>query len=106
MKATIDIPDELYRQVKAKSALEGRAIREVATELFELYVHGGAESRSDRGAEPRPARDRPPAWFGVAGRYGAKAQRHDPAAVRVSVERGWAEEVAEREAGLDEPDRR
>ena len=26
MKATIDIPDEVYRRVKAKAALEGRAI--------------------------------------------------------------------------------
>ncbi|MDX2224531.1 MAG: hypothetical protein SFV21_17395 [Rhodospirillaceae bacterium] len=34
MKATIDIPDELYRRVKAKSALEGRAIRAVAIELL------------------------------------------------------------------------
>lgn len=32
MKATIEIPDELYRRVKAKSALEGRPVREVALE--------------------------------------------------------------------------
>jgi hypothetical protein len=30
MKATIEVPDDLYRRVKAKSALEGRAVREVA----------------------------------------------------------------------------
>lgn len=34
MKATIDIPDDLYRRVKARSAEEGRRIREVAAELF------------------------------------------------------------------------
>ena len=38
MKATIDIPDELYRRVKAKSALEGRPIRTVAIELFERWL--------------------------------------------------------------------
>lgn len=38
MKATIEIPDELYRQVKAKSALEGRAIREVTIELYQAWV--------------------------------------------------------------------
>jgi hypothetical protein len=38
MKTSIDIPDDLYRQVKAKSALEGRAVREVATELFAAWV--------------------------------------------------------------------
>lgn len=38
MKATIEIPDELYRQVKAKSALEGRAIREVTIDLYQTWV--------------------------------------------------------------------
>ena len=38
MKATIEIPDELYRQVKAKSALEGRAIREVTIELYKTWL--------------------------------------------------------------------
>ena len=38
MKATIDIPEDLYRKVKAKSALEGRPVREVAIELFREWV--------------------------------------------------------------------
>lgn len=38
MKATIEIPDTLYRQVKARSALEGRAIREVTIELYEHWL--------------------------------------------------------------------
>lgn len=38
MKATIEIPDELYRQVKAKSALEGRAVREVTIELYRAWL--------------------------------------------------------------------
>jgi hypothetical protein len=38
MKATIDIPDELYRKVKAKSALEGRPIRAVTVELYERWL--------------------------------------------------------------------
>jgi hypothetical protein len=38
MKATIDIPDDLYRKVKAKSALEGRPIRAVAIELFQSWL--------------------------------------------------------------------
>jgi hypothetical protein len=37
MKATIEIPDELYRKVKAKSALEGRPVREVAIALFRSW---------------------------------------------------------------------
>jgi hypothetical protein len=38
MKATIDVPDELYRRVKAKSALQGRAIREVTVELYQRWL--------------------------------------------------------------------
>lgn len=38
MKATIDVPDELYRRVKAKTALQGRAIREVTVELYQRWL--------------------------------------------------------------------
>ena len=38
MKATIEIPDELYRRVKAKSALHGRAIRDVTMELYQRWL--------------------------------------------------------------------
>jgi hypothetical protein len=38
MKATIDIPDDLYRRVKAKSALEGRPIRAVTVELYRRWL--------------------------------------------------------------------
>jgi hypothetical protein len=38
MKATIDIPDELYRQVKARSALLGRAVRDVTIELYRHWL--------------------------------------------------------------------
>lgn len=40
MKTSIDLPDDLYRRVKSKSALEGRAVREVATALFSAWVDG------------------------------------------------------------------
>ena len=40
MKTTIDIPDELYRQVKARSALQGKAVREVTVELYERWLAG------------------------------------------------------------------
>ena len=52
MKATIDIPDELYRRVEAKSALEGRPVRSVAIELFERWLEEGA---------PLSQRPKPPA---------------------------------------------
>lgn len=40
MKTSLDLPDDLYRRVKSKSALEGRAVREVATALFAAWVDG------------------------------------------------------------------
>ncbi|MFN8526006.1 MAG: hypothetical protein U0821_23130 [Chloroflexota bacterium] len=38
MKATIEIPDDLYRRVKAKSALEGRRVREVTISLYRTWL--------------------------------------------------------------------
>jgi hypothetical protein len=38
MKATIEIPDDLYRRVKAKSALQGRPIREVTIALYQAWL--------------------------------------------------------------------
>ncbi len=35
MKATIDIPDELYREVKIKAAREGRPLREIVISALE-----------------------------------------------------------------------
>jgi hypothetical protein len=42
MKATIDLPDDLYRRVKARTAVEGRRIREVAADLFRQWLNEGA----------------------------------------------------------------
>lgn len=41
MKTSLDLPDELYRHIKSKSALEGRAVRDVAIELFSAWVNAG-----------------------------------------------------------------
>ncbi|MES2922811.1 MAG: hypothetical protein V4819_14755 [Verrucomicrobiota bacterium] len=38
MKATFQIPDELYREVKAETAREGRTLREVTISLFEQWL--------------------------------------------------------------------
>ena len=46
MKATIEVPDELYRRVKAKSALQGRTIREVTTELYQQWLADGPAADS------------------------------------------------------------
>ena len=38
MKATFNIPDELYREVKAQSAQEGRPVRDVVVTLFRQWL--------------------------------------------------------------------
>ena len=42
MKATVDIPDALYRKVKARSAMAGRTVRDVTIELYEDWLAAGA----------------------------------------------------------------
>jgi hypothetical protein len=51
MKATIDIPDEIYRKVKAKSALEGRRIRDVTVALYQRWLSEGAPGRAEESPE-------------------------------------------------------
>lgn len=50
MKTTIDIPDDLYRQVKAKTALEGKRIRDVTIELYRRWLGHGPEPAPPEGA--------------------------------------------------------
>jgi hypothetical protein len=88
MKATIEIPDDLYRRVKAKSALRGQAVREVVMDLFQGWI---AEEDDTTAAKP-VVTDRRPAWFGVARTYAQRVSRHDMAAVRASIASGRAGE--------------
>ncbi len=97
MKATIDVPDELYRKVKAKSALEGRAIRDVAVELFRGYVTGqGRPSPAEPTATQEARRILPgqeiPSWFGALEAQAREIQQHDMEAIRESIGRGVAAE--------------
>jgi hypothetical protein len=95
MKATIDIPDDLYRKVKAKSALEGRPVRDVTLQLFRKWVgESGGGERTRRSGEGRK-----PPWFGALRAYARNARgRHDLETIRESIARGRAAgEVADRD---------
>jgi hypothetical protein len=54
MKATIEVPDELYRRVKARAALQGRSVREITIELYEVWL---------RQEEPALASEAPERWL-------------------------------------------
>lgn len=86
MKATIDLPEDLYRRVKGKSALEGVTVREVAITLFHRWVEEqeGVRAHAATGTADRPI----PAWFGAARKYARRTKSHDMEAVRRSIVRG------------------
>lgn len=92
MKATIEVPDDLYRQVKAKSALEGRAVREVAEELFRGYVGlgPGDQGRQQASSPVTRADVPPPPWFGALRKYARRSEQHDMEAIRRSIAAGLA----------------
>jgi hypothetical protein len=70
VKTTIEIPDELYRKVKAKSAIEGRHVRDVTIELYRHWVEGKPAKR----VKPAAAR----AWLEEWLKLGEEASRNAP----------------------------
>jgi len=56
MKATIEIPDELYRKLEAKSAREGRPVDVVTVELLQrsLAEDGPAQARTGEPTSDNP----------------------------------------------------
>ncbi len=61
MKATIELPDDLYRRVKAKSALLGRPVRAISEELFRRWLDEG--SGASRVTPDHPAERWLEDWF-------------------------------------------
>jgi hypothetical protein len=70
VKTTIDIPEEVYRRVKAKSALQGRRVREVTLDLYRRWLDEDVEDPSACG----PAT----AWLDEFLRHGEAAGRNMP----------------------------
>lgn len=93
----MEIPDELYRQAKAKSALEGRPIREVAIELFSSYVAGSLRRQPKSGdnddSSPVLDREPTPAWFGILRDKASRVASHDLDAIRESIARGTVRRI-------------
>jgi hypothetical protein len=93
MKATLDIPDDLYRRVKARSALEGRPLRSVAVELLQSWLDDPASVPVP--AEPVASEDNAP-WLAITRRALRPGQSHDLESIRGSVAAAWAAEAAEK----------
>lgn len=93
MKATLDIPDDLYRRVKARSALEGRPLRTVAMELFQKWLDASelslppGKTRADKARAP---------WLEITRKHVQPGMRHDPEAIREAIATGWSAEITEK----------
>lgn len=51
MKTTLDIPDDIFRQTKARAALRGVSLRQFVTEALEEKISASASTRPGS-AEP------------------------------------------------------
>jgi hypothetical protein len=92
MKATLEIPDELYRMVKARSALEGRSLRSVAIELFQEWLQRHSDS-SPPHADVPPSELREFPWLAISQKYRKPGISHDMDDIRNSVYRARAAEA-------------
>jgi hypothetical protein len=95
MKATLEIPDDLYRRVKARSALEGRPLRAVATQLFQNWLAAPPLEDASVPVEPTPAEFSAAPWLAITQPYLTPGMSHDMHDIRAAIARGWAGEGAD-----------
>ena len=71
MKTTLDIPDALYREFKAKTATNGEKMRNAVISFIVAYNAGewrrdGETTASGPSARRRSAKSKLPEWAGIA----------------------------------------
>jgi asparagine synthetase B (glutamine-hydrolysing) len=94
MKATLDIPDDLYKRVKARSAMEGKSIRSVAIELFQLWIQTPSDTGSQNESVSLSTEDyKKYPWLELARRYKNGNQSSDFKEIKKSIAKGWAKET-------------
>jgi plasmid stability protein len=55
MRTSLDLPDPLFRHLKARAALEGRSLRELVVSLLERGLAAPAPLQADEGTMPSSA---------------------------------------------------
>ncbi len=103
MKATLDIPDDLYKRVKARSALEGRPIRSVAIELFQSWIQtpSDTEDKNESALLSSEDYEKYP-WLKLARKYINISQSSDFIDIKKSIAMGWAKETTVGREATDE----
>ena len=97
MKATLDIPDDLYRRVKARSAMEGRPLRSVAVQLFKNWLEGPPSPELPPTASELTAAELAAApWLAITQRYVKPGMSHDMDEMRAAIAKGWGTEITEK----------
>ncbi len=100
MKATLDIPDDLYRRVKARSAMEGRPIRAVAVELLQNWLDAPPPKPTpDAGVLNEEAAP----WLAITRRALHPGMSHDMESVRTAIATAWAKEGAAKNPTVKRP---
>ena len=70
MKTTLDIPDTLYREFKARTATNGEKMRNAVIAFIVAYNAGewrrNAETAAQSNARRRSAKPKLPEWAGIA----------------------------------------
>ena len=101
MRTTIDIPDVLYRAVKAHAAEEGTTIRHITVALYGDWMqrpdwHPKVKTEVVY-TDDRPKPRRRLSFFGMLKPDPARKSSHEWKDIKESIARGWAAEYAEKE---------
>ena len=87
MRTTLDIPDTMYRRIKARSAEEGRTVRSITLVLYSQWL--GDSQPEERRSSIRRRRAAKPSWFGSV--KVDKSLPHDMDSIRESIARHHGE---------------
>jgi hypothetical protein len=102
MKATFDIPDDLYRNAKARSALEGRPLRAITIELFQNWLQSESDASVQNPEAPSSGELAQFPWLTISQKYMKPGISSDMNQIRKSIARGWAAETGENRASDSE----
>jgi hypothetical protein len=107
MRTTIDLPDETFRQLKARAALSGLKLKDLVTQMIESGLAEG-QARSALGGPVAPANVAPittrfdnAPWVEKARRYVKPGMSHDMDEIRAAVAQGWMAEAAQKFSAPD-----
>lgn len=64
MKTTMELPDDLFKAMKVRAAMEGRSLKDLLTEILRQALQGKPATSSKRAKAALPIVDCPPARKG------------------------------------------